>query len=101
MLDVITGRPFIQALAQRNVITGFADGTFDEPVDRAEFAAMIQKLLTRNQFESTVGTFTDVPPDYWAASAIEEAYETGFMGGYPGTLFRQIRKFLRFRQSLL
>jgi len=28
MLDVITGRPFIQALAQRNVITGFADGTF-------------------------------------------------------------------------
>jgi len=27
MLDVIT-RPFIQALAQRNVITGFADGTF-------------------------------------------------------------------------
>jgi len=33
-----------------------------------------------------VGTFTDVPPDYWA-SAIEEAYETGFMGGYPGTLF--------------
>jgi len=42
----LLARPFIQALAQRNVITGFADGTFrpDEPVDRAEFAAMIQKL---------------------------------------------------------
>ena len=83
-------RPFIQALAQRNVITGFADGTFrpDEPVDRAEFAAMIQKAFNQKPVrESTVGTFTDVPADYWAASAIEEAYETGFMGGYPGTLF--------------
>jgi len=44
MLDVITGRPFIQALAQRNVITGFADGTFSRMNQRAEFAAMIQKL---------------------------------------------------------
>uniref|UniRef100_UPI001ABB720D S-layer homology domain-containing protein n=1 Tax=Aetokthonos hydrillicola TaxID=1550245 RepID=UPI001ABB720D len=36
-------RPFIQALAERNVITGFPNGTFqpDQPVDRADFAAMI------------------------------------------------------------
>jgi len=56
MLDVITARPFIQALAQRNVITGFADGTFrpDEPVDRAEFAAMIQKKAF-NQFGISAG----------------------------------------------
>lgn len=83
-------RPFIQALAQRNVITGFADGTFrpDEPVDRAEFAAMIQKAFNQKPVRDiSAGAFTDVPPDYWAASAIEEAYETGFMGGYPGTLF--------------
>lgn len=47
-------RPFIQALAARNAIAGFPDGTFkpNEPVDRAEFAAMIQKLLTKTQFGS-------------------------------------------------
>lgn len=42
-------RPFIQALVARNVITGFPDGTFkpNEPVDRAEFAAMIQKAFNQ------------------------------------------------------
>ena len=83
-------QPFIQALAARNVITGFPDGTFkpNDPVDRAEFAAMIQKAFNQNPIRQlSAGAFTDVPADYWAASAIEEAYETGFMTGYPGALF--------------
>jgi len=83
-------RPFIQALAERNVITGFPDGTFrpNQPVDRAEFAAMIQKAFNQTSVRQLgAGGFKDVPPDYWAASAIQEAYETGFMAGYPGDLF--------------
>lgn len=83
-------RPFIQALAARNVITGFPDGTFkpNEPVDRAEFAAMIQKAFNQNSIRQlNAGGFTDVPGDYWAASAIEEAFEAGFMTGFPGGLF--------------
>lgn len=49
---------------------------------------MIQKAFNQNPIrELTVGAFTDVPPDYWAASAIEEAYETGFLSGYPGGFF--------------
>jgi hypothetical protein len=33
-------RPFIQALAERKIITGFPNGTFrpEQPVERAEFA---------------------------------------------------------------
>ncbi len=83
-------RPFIQALAARNIITGFPDGTFkpNEPVDRAEFAAMIQKAFNQKQIRQLdASAFTDVPTDYWAASAIEEAFETGFMRGFPGALF--------------
>lgn len=82
--------PFIQALAQKNVITGFPDGTFkpNEPVDRAEFAAMIQKAFNKNPIRQlNAGAFIDVPADYWAASAIKSAYETGFMTGFPGGLF--------------
>jgi len=82
--------PFIQALAARNAITGFPDGTFkpNEPVDRAEFAAMIQKAFNQNPIRQlNAGGFTDVPGDYWAASAIEEAFEAGFMTGFPGGLF--------------
>lgn len=82
--------PFIQALAQRNVISGFTDGTFkpDQPVTRAQFAAMIQKAFNQNPTRQlNQGGFRDVPPGYWAASAIQEAYETGFMSGYPNNLF--------------
>jgi uncharacterized surface protein with fasciclin (FAS1) repeats len=83
--------PFIQALAARNVIVGFPDGSFrpDHPVTRAEFAAMIQKAFNQNPVRQlSAGGFSDVPPNYWAAAAIQKAYETGFMAGYPGNVFR-------------
>ncbi|KST63698.1 fasciclin domain-containing protein [Mastigocoleus testarum] len=83
--------PFIRALVQRQIITGFPDGTFkpERPVERAEFAAMLEKAFNQNPVRqlSTQG-FSDVPADYWAASAIKEAYETGFMLGYPGNVFQ-------------
>ena len=83
-------RPFIAALTEKNIITGFPDGTFrpEQPVSRAEFAAMIQKAFNQNAVRqlSTRG-FRDVPAGYWAISAIQEAYETGFMSGFPGNFF--------------
>ncbi|WP_413198680.1 fasciclin domain-containing protein [Nostoc piscinale] len=83
--------PFIQALAARNVISGFPDGSFrpNQAVTRAEFATMIQKAFNQNPVRQiSTGGFTDVPAGYWAAPAIQEAYETGFMTGYPGNEFR-------------
>lgn len=84
-------QPFIQALAARNIITGFPDGTFrpEQPVQRAEFAAMIQKAFNQRPVRQLTNPgFKDVPPDYWATAAIKEAYETGFMGGLPGGIFQ-------------
>lgn len=85
-------RDFIAQLSQRNIIAGFPDGTFkpDDPVTRSQFAAMLNKA---NQYfqKSTVrsGTsFVDVASNYWANSAIQTAYTTGFMAGYPGNIFR-------------
>ena len=83
-------QPFIQALAARNIITGFPDGTYrpDQPVTRAEFAAMIQKAFNQNRVRQlSPGGFKDVPSGFWAAPAIQAAYETGFLSGYPGNLF--------------
>ncbi|MEH2461532.1 fasciclin domain-containing protein [Nostoc sp.] len=84
-------RPFIQALADNNVIAGFPDGTFrpNQAVTRAEFAALIQKAFgNQNRVRQlTAGGFSDVPAGYWAASAIQSAYETGFLAGYPGNVF--------------
>ena len=85
-------RPFIQALADNNVIAGFPDGTFrpNQAVTRAEFAALIQKAFgNQNRVRQlNPGGFSDVPANYWAASAIQSAYETGFLAGYPGNVFR-------------
>ncbi|MBD1823607.1 S-layer homology domain-containing protein [Cyanobacteria bacterium FACHB-DQ100] len=85
-------KPFIEALASRNVIKGYPDGTFrpDQPVDRDEFAAILRTAFNQPQ-ERQIGSgsdYRDVPKGYWAAPAIKEAYEAGFMRGYPGGNFR-------------
>ncbi len=83
-------RPFIQALAAKNIITGYPDGNFrpNQPVDRAEFATMLQRAFNQKPIqELDASTFTDIPSNYWATAAIQEAYQTGFMAGYPNNQF--------------
>ncbi|KAB8314645.1 S-layer homology domain-containing protein [Tolypothrix campylonemoides VB511288] len=79
---------FIQQLAQRGIIAGFPDGSFrpEQPVTRAQFAAMIGKAFQKAPERQAV-RFYDVPSNYWASSAIQDAYTTGFLSGYPGNRF--------------
>ncbi|MEM8642896.1 MAG: S-layer homology domain-containing protein [Cyanobacteria bacterium P01_G01_bin.54] len=80
---------FIEGLVDRNLIAGFPDGTFrpEAPVTRAQFASMIQAAYNRQQVRNST-TFVDVSVGHWAEGAIYQAYETGFMSGYPGNIFR-------------
>lgn len=80
---------FIQQLSQRGVIAGFPDGTFrpEQPVTRAQFAAMIDKAFRKSQQRQVIA-FSDVPSKYWASSAIGQAYSIGFLAGYPGNRFQ-------------
>lgn len=85
-------QPFIRGLAVRNIVTGYPDGTFrpEQPVDRDEFAAIIRKAFDQpaiRQIESGA-VYKDIPTNYWASRPIEEAYQQGFMAGYPGGYFR-------------
>lgn len=89
--DVPTGywaQTFIQELASRDIIKGFPDGGFrpNDPVTRAQFAAMLSKAVKKAPMRDGV-TFVDVSSSYWAASAIQTSYTTGFMSGYPGNVF--------------
>ncbi|MBE9129966.1 MULTISPECIES: S-layer homology domain-containing protein [unclassified Coleofasciculus] len=83
---------FIGELAQRDIIAGFPDGTFrpDAPVTRAQFAAMLRKANQSFKKATQRGgiNFVDVPSRYWAYSAIQDSYTTGFLAGYPGNVFR-------------
>lgn len=80
---------FIQALVNRGVIAGFPDGSFrpEEPVTRAQFAAIVSKAFNRQPVRQPV-QFTDIPAGFWATNAIQAAYTTGFLAGYPGNAFR-------------
>lgn len=81
--------PFITSLAARDIIAGFPDGSFqpDEPVTRAQYAAMVNRAFNRSAVRNAT-SFVDVPPNYWAASAIREADRMGFLSGYPGNIFQ-------------
>ncbi|MEQ9236985.1 S-layer homology domain-containing protein [Coleofasciculus sp. E2-BRE-01] len=82
--------PYITALVQRDVMSGFPeDNTFkpNSSITRAEFAALL-----RNAFEQqpTLETpnFKDVSSEFWAWSAIQETSKTNFLRGYPNNTFQ-------------
>ncbi|WP_068816777.1 S-layer homology domain-containing protein [Phormidesmis priestleyi] len=81
---------FIQELASRNVIKGFPDGSFrpNDPVTRAQFAAMIRQAFPNAPRVRSAINFADVPTNYWGYEAIQTAYTSGFLAGYPGGTFR-------------
>lgn len=80
---------FIQELASRNVIKGFPDGSFrpNDPVTRAQFAAMIRQAFPNAPRVRSAINFADVPTNYWGYEAIQTAYTSGFLAGYPGGTF--------------
>ncbi|NJO51082.1 MAG: S-layer homology domain-containing protein [Leptolyngbyaceae cyanobacterium RM2_2_4] len=72
---------FISELAALEIIEGFPDGTFrpDQPVTKAQFAAMLRRAFDLRDVRNA-GSFRDVSSSYWAYTAIQEAYEMGFLG---------------------
>jgi hypothetical protein len=85
-------QPFVDRLSENNILAGYLDGTFrpEQPVRRDEFAAIVRQAFNQEQERQLASgsVYQDIPNDYWAAPAIEEAYEMGFMSGYPGGVFR-------------
>ncbi|MEG5160144.1 S-layer homology domain-containing protein [Microcoleus sp. AT3-A2] len=85
-------RPFIDSLAEKEIVTGYLNGTFrpKQAVDRDEFSAMIRQAFERASVRKipSGSYFKDVPKNYWAETPIQEAYEAGFMNDFPGNEFR-------------
>lgn len=88
--DDFWAEPFITALSARRIVNGFPGGYFrpDQPVTRAEFAAMLEAAFGDRADIRETEPFEDVPEGFWAVPAIQKAYRTGFMEGYPGDVFR-------------
>jgi hypothetical protein len=82
-------RPFVEALAKRGIAVGSPDGSFrpDQPVTRAEYAALVQKAFDNQESQGSIA-FTDVPSDFWAVPSIDAAVKQGFLKGYPNGSFQ-------------
>ncbi|MUG97073.1 DUF1565 domain-containing protein [Scytonema sp. UIC 10036] len=82
-------KTYIEALAAKNIIAGFPDGSFkpNEPVTRAQFAAIISKAFAPSPKRET-SSFNDVSRNFWAYQVIQSAYQGGFVSGYPDKTFK-------------
>lgn len=86
-------KPYIETLAQQDIIKGFPDGSFrpNEPVTRAQFAALLKNAFSPAA-KRTSRSFADVKSSHWATTAIDKAYTTGFLSGYPNGTFAPEQK---------
>ncbi|WP_333508726.1 S-layer homology domain-containing protein [Thermoanaerobacterium thermosaccharolyticum] len=72
----------IEVLASRHIVEGITDTQYapNKTVTRAEFTAMILKLLNIKE-EAYNGEFSDVKSGDWYANTIEAAYKAGIIEG--------------------
>ncbi|MDJ0733411.1 MAG: S-layer homology domain-containing protein [Nostocaceae cyanobacterium] len=84
------GHRFIKALSSKGIVRGYKDYTFrpNQPVNRAAFAAILQQAFKNTQATKLPIEFKDIPPKFWADSAIKEAIVMGFLKGYPDNNFK-------------
>lgn len=82
-------KAYIEALASQNIIAGFPDGSFkpNDPVTRAQFATIVTKALTPATKRAAI-KFKDVASNFWANAAIQSAYQSEFVSGYPDGTFK-------------
>ena len=79
---------FVRGLAEANLVSGMSDGRFapDLPMNRAQFAALVVNAF-QPQPKREGTAFRDVPSSFWAAEAIQAAYQSEFMSGFPDQAF--------------
>ncbi|MEH2162502.1 MAG: family 10 glycosylhydrolase [Nostoc sp.] len=90
-------RLFITALAQRGILSGSPNGTYrpDNSLTRAEFAAIVANAFGTISKKRQYIPFVDVPTNYWAAAAIQTAYEKAFISGFLDKSFRPAERITR------
>lgn len=81
----------VDVIAAQHMINGYPDGTFkpDQQMTRAEFVSILVKGGKFNNKEANSSKayknhFNDVDESFWAADAINIAYERGWVSGYNG-----------------
>ncbi len=90
--DVESGTWYSQAVgfcADFGVVNGYSDGTIkpNEPISRAELAAIIAKFVIAKNESAASPSFTDVKAN-WVKSSIDTLYKNGIIAGYQDGTFK-------------
>ncbi|WP_416234436.1 S-layer homology domain-containing protein [Paenibacillus sp. JNUCC31] len=81
---------YISALADKGVITGYADGSFkpNATISRAEMVTIIARVLDLNTLANGApASFNDVDSSNWAAAAIAQASSANLVQGRSSSVF--------------
>lgn len=78
----------VERAAELGLVAGFSDGTFrpDEPVTRAQFVLMLWRMAGKPEAKEKAA-FTDTAGGDWYETALNWAYENGFVRGLSETTF--------------
>ncbi|HEU4963333.1 MAG TPA: S-layer homology domain-containing protein [Bacilli bacterium] len=90
-------KPDILTLAAKGVVKGYPDGTFrpQDPVTRAEFAAMLLRAKEMPPSLTYSGAFRDVQRGAWFMPYAELSYRLGITNGTSATTFSPQRAITR------
>lgn len=84
----------VNAMAKKNIFTGYTDGTFlpNKTITRVEFVIALTRCFTLNAGEAD---FTDVPKTHWAYNYIAAATTAGWINGMSNGEFQPNRAIKR------
>jgi parallel beta-helix repeat protein len=87
---------FIRGLVSMGLTSGFADGSYrpDQAMTRAQYAALVAVAFNPTP-KRPAPNFSDVPENFWAATAIKIAARGGFVSGFTDGTFRPNQKVQR------
>lgn len=82
--------PYIVSLYEADLLPNLPTGQLqpDKELTRAEMAALLNSSFVGEEPSQRSLNFTDVTADYWAADAVKQVVDAGYMTGFPDETFK-------------
>ncbi|MCJ8281410.1 MAG: S-layer homology domain-containing protein [Rivularia sp. ALOHA_DT_140] len=79
---------FIRELIKLEIVKGFPNRTFrpDATITRSQYAALMVQAFNPIALQESI-KFEDVKENYWGYQAIQQAFQSKLLSGYPGKKF--------------
>ena len=82
--------PYIVSLYEADLLPNLTTSELqpDKELTRAEMAALLSSSFVGDETPQRSLNFTDITSDYWAAGAVKQVVDAGYMTGFPDETFK-------------